>query len=123
MKKYIRRANGVYELKINEQAKKENVVNYFYTRDNELKCNLLFDKEDLKQFKQADTIEELCDEFVAFKNNEDYGILSAKDYLASSRWEMEDSAKNGYQIYGAIWTDKGLIYVAKMNEEGDLELI
>ena len=26
-------------------------------------------------------------------------------------------------IYGAIWTDKGLIYVAKMNEEGELELL
>ena len=73
--------------------------------------------------QQANTIEELCDEFVAFKNNEDYGILSAKDYLASSRWEMEDSAKNGYQIYGAIWTDKGLIYVAKMNDKGELELL
>ena len=26
-------------------------------------------------------------------------------------------------IYGAIWTDKGLIYVAKMNEKGELELL
>ena len=26
-------------------------------------------------------------------------------------------------IYGAIWTDKGLIYVAKMNEESVLCLI
>lgn len=23
-----------------------------------------------------------------------------------------------YNIYGAIWTDKGLIYVAKMNDKG-----
>ena len=27
------------------------------------------------------------------------------------------------QIYGAIWTDKGLIYVAKMNKKGELELL
>ena len=26
-------------------------------------------------------------------------------------------------FYGAIWTSKGLIYVAKMNEKGDLELL
>ena len=26
-------------------------------------------------------------------------------------------------VYGAIWTDKGLIYVAKMNSEGKLCLI
>ena len=25
--------------------------------------------------------------------------------------------------YGAIWTDKGLIYVARMNEEGKFELL
>ena len=25
-----------------------------------------------------------------------------------------------YEIYGAIWTDKGLIYVAKMNEKGEI---
>ena len=27
------------------------------------------------------------------------------------------------EIYGAIWTDKGLIFVAKMNSEGVLELL
>ena len=26
-------------------------------------------------------------------------------------------------IYGAIWTSKGLIYVAKMNDKGELELL
>ena len=31
--------------------------------------------------------------------------------------------KNGGTIKGAIWTDKGLIYVAKMNDKGELELI
>ena len=28
-----------------------------------------------------------------------------------------------HQVYGAIWTDKGLIYVAKMNEDEELCLI
>ena len=118
MKKYIRRANGIYELNINEQAKKENVVNYFYTRDNELKCNLLFDKEDLKQFKQADTIEELCDEFV-------YSDNSFKNVLYKSLEPVKTLIKlrNNCNVYGAIWTDKGLIYVAKMNKRGELELL
>lgn len=26
-------------------------------------------------------------------------------------------------VYGAIWTDKGLIYIAKMNDKGELELL
>ena len=29
----------------------------------------------------------------------------------------------GCDLFGAIWTDKGLIYVAKMNEKGELELL
>ena len=33
--------------------------------------------------------------------------------------EFDDLSK----IYGAIWTDKGLIFVAKMNNEGELELL
>ena len=31
--------------------------------------------------------------------------------------------KQGHQIYGAIWTDKGLIYAMKMNERGNWELL
>ena len=27
------------------------------------------------------------------------------------------------RLRGAIWTDKGLIYVAKMNDKGELELL
>lgn len=64
--------------------------------------------------KIADTIEELCDEFVGVdKTNEHDRLskLSLKSYC------------NYVAIYGAIWTDKGLIYVAKMNEKGELELI
>ena len=62
--------------------------------------------------KQADTIEELCDEFVMIsggKHKLDIGCHSYGD--------------KKIQIYGAIWTDKGLIYVAKMNEKGELELL
>ena len=62
----------------------------------------------------ADTIEELCDEFVGVdKTNEHDRLskLSLKSYC------------NYVAIYGAIWTDKGLIYVAKMNEKGELELL
>ena len=65
--------------------------------------------------KQSDNLAELCDEFVY--NNQ---ILSEEDryneeYLSQLYWFND--------VYGAIWTDKGLIYVAKMNEEGKLELL
>lgn len=64
---------------------------------------------------KADTIEELCDEFVEVRkgnHNICFGYGTAK------------SCNNDNNIiYGAIWTDKGLIYVAKMNKNGKLELI
>ena len=66
----------------------------------------------------ADSVLPLCDELVAvFDSNVrpvpcGSSILMAKGY----------AGKNGH-IKGAIWTDKGLIYVAKMNEKGELELL
>lgn len=68
--------------------------------------------------KQADTIEELCDEFVCQENDNFY-------WLASRENVSFRDLPNCYckAIFGAIWTDKGLIYVAKMNEKGELELL
>lgn len=71
--------------------------------------------------REAKTIEELCDEFVLHNDNttklwlyEPYDLIN--EYL-------REGINHRYTIYGAIWTDKGLIYVAKMNESGELELI
>ena len=69
--------------------------------------------------KQANTIEELCDEFVLI--SEDYYELR-EDFERAKRGVEIGICKGGI-IYGAIWTDKGLIYVAKMNEKGELELL
>ena len=68
--------------------------------------------------KIADTIEELCDLFVmANKSTNKYKIYAC---LINANADYMFHCEN---IYGAIWTDKGLIYVAKMNEEGELELL
>jgi len=72
--------------------------------------------------KQAETIEELCDEFVALiqpDNYEEYGSLLS-DYDDMVRL-FKKYPKNIF--YGAIWTKWGLKYVAKMNDKGELELI
>ena len=67
-----------------------------------------------KIIKQADTIEELCDEFVCVDERCGHRIAL-----------LSGNIPQGVKLYtyGAIWTDKGLIYVAKMNEKGELELI
>ena len=69
--------------------------------------------------EQADTIKKLCDEFVYISNLRTWlSPLKTLDgvYLFNKNETLLD-------VYGAIWTDKGLIYVAKMNEKGELELL
>lgn len=66
--------------------------------------------------KEADTIEELCDEIVYVNDNKH------KNYPCYAV-SPEDDVKYHDAIYAAIWTDKGLVYVAKMNEKGVLELL
>lgn len=93
--------------------------------------------------EEADTIEELCDKFV-YKRTLSAGkviyetferldrehhaddefcrlIEYRGDYYPDRQGIALEQVKNG--VYGAIWTDKGLIYVAKMNEKGELELL
>lgn len=81
--------------------------------------------------KQADTIEELCDEFVIIRRDDNTFAL-AKYYpddktfyvkTADEEVSLNECLMYEYEIYGAIWTDKGLIYKAKMNEKGELELL
>ena len=64
--------------------------------------------------KSADTIEELCDCIIGINDNL-HSELMCLPKQCPTFW-------NG-GVYGAIWTDKGLIYVAKMNNDGELELI
>ena len=68
--------------------------------------------------REAKTIEELCDGFVYCKR----GFYEIYRQLDFAHYDKE-YIKNGGTIKGAIWTSKGLIYVAKMNENGELELI
>lgn len=71
-----------------------------------------------KVIAKADTIEELCDEAVFFDDNKEPHYKSKEGsiwYLGASLFTES--------LRFAIWTDKGLIYVAKVNEDGELELI
>jgi hypothetical protein len=67
-----------------------------------------------KVISQAYTIAKLCDEFVHVSN---YYKLLTHNFK-----DAKNDHSDNEELYGAIWTDKGLIYVAKMNQEGKLEL-
>lgn len=112
--KYIRTKDGVYEVEWNEDGSCWCLNN----------GGAYFRKEDI--IAQADTIEELCDEFVIIERYGEKRYFHRdkksfiKDYIGDKHIDM---VLRYYTIYGAIWTDKGLIYVAKMNKDGELRLI
>ena len=78
---------------------------------------------DLLLSEEPKTREELCDEFVLYDNQlKTYGLFDKK--IITFKWLQNHlDFYKGMTIYGAIWTDKGLIYVAKMDSEGKLVLI
>ena len=71
--------------------------------------------------QEANTIEELCDAYVIKNPKNNIHHFARYEGL----YELQTIAKehNDLIIYGAIWTDKGLIYVAKINDKGELELL
>lgn len=95
---FIRTKKGIYELQAITISSYEKLVN-------------------TKVIKQADTIEELCDEFVYNNQLLNPRYIDPKDNeLIAFKYRIEDefNYKNHKEIYGAIWTNKGLIYVAKV---------
>ena len=73
---------------------------------------------------QADTIEELCDEWIC-RDNDNIEYRPYRFYFLDDLYAFikENKLFERYTVYGAIWTDKGLIYVTKMNDKGELELL
>lgn len=74
-----------------------------------------------KIINQANTIEEVCDECVIIDNNHElpYTRPTGFDDLpkdARAPWFIGE-------VLGAIWTEWGLKYVAKLNEKGEWELL
>ena len=66
---------------------------------------------------QSENLEELCDMFVLMEKDAKPIIFKTLQGAINNRIYNDET------IYGAMWTDKGLIYIVKMNEDGKLELI
>lgn len=91
------------------------------------------------KLRESDSIGELCDEYVLESKGRSYRTLLMKtgayDDKISLFGGFVKDIKNGWiscclhylqggrTIYGAIWTDEGLKYVAKMNVKGEFELL
>lgn len=111
--RFIRTKDGVYDTKTVGSIRDENLKAWF------ISIKIINDDEIIKQ---ADTIEELCDCFVIeWLPTKHRDIFTIDKYSKEVVKSCIGNSKT--KVYGAIWTDKGLIYVAKMNEKGVLELI
>ena len=118
--KYIRTKNGLV-LYVSEKI--TDIYGTYYLYDNDTKW---FESEIIKV---ADTIEELCDEFVAVRKSDNAKRLGKIDCI----WFKEQTGWIGRledykSIYGAVWIEGPdgepiLKPIAKTNDEGELELI
>ena len=113
--KYIRTENGVHKIFDTHNGYK-NHWGYKYKEN----CVILLDSETMKSEKAANTIEELCDLYVMVHLDCE---KTPDIFMQKIPLQRGYKINKDYIIYGAIWTDKGLIYVAKMNEKGELELL
>ena len=79
----------------------------------------------LPHWKQSDDLKELVDCYVVVKKKvHSFYTKYQFNRKRADHWVLARQIKIGKKIVlGAIWTDKGLKYVAKMNDKGDLELI
>ena len=101
--KYIRTQDGhIFPYQVEESTE------YIYEEHGEFKASPIV--------ARADDIEELCDEFICKSKTSNFWGVSPH-----LNWEQYDLEYFNY--YGAVWTKKGLIFVAQMNEKGELELL
>ena len=108
---YIRTENGIFEVDFVEYS------TYYHTTG----WNI-FEKEQI--IAQADTIEALCDRFVFIDKK--YQQEKNRYQVYTRLFEKKNLPKyiqNGTEIYGAIWCEWGLKYVARLNKDGELKLI
>lgn len=114
--KYVRTENDVYKLFYNSEFEHYEVIPKGLDRT---RGQFTITENNIGKYETADTIEELCDEFVLKNDN----VFPKPQILAEDYAGVELKFYKNEDVYGCIWTSKGLIYVAKMNKEGALELI
>lgn len=120
-------------------TKNNSILKIYADRGSLLECEngknvIIINKKDI--VKQANTIEELCDRYVVIQNlNNNKNVYTLKKFIERvKRNQTHCYEHDSYQdrlkylleynkVYGAIWTDKGLIYVAKINEKEEVELL
>ena len=110
---YIRTKNKIYQVESETYDKQGYYIDGYDDYDVILKEQVI---------NQSENLFELIDEFVVIRGGTKINQLVRTDDINYLK-EMMREDKRIVDVKGAIWSDKGLIYVAKFNDKGDLELI
>ena len=116
--KYIRTKDGIFEAVKTDKL-------YVYIKDYDYDNNEHYVRNiKLENIKFADTIEELCDFVFVQDRYHDYHLYDLKSRNTDKEYIKECWLDGWFiELYYCIKTDKGLIYVAKMTDRGELELL
>ena len=110
---YIRTENCIYQvestLRDNGFIKGYNVGEMGFIRKDQV-------------INQSENLFELIDEFVIIRDSTKINQLVRTDDINYLK-EMMKEDKRIVEVKGAIWTDFGLKYVARLTEDGGIELI
>ena len=109
---YIRTKNRIYKVE-SETCNKQGYYIDRYEDDVVSKDQVI---------KQSESLFELIDEFVVIRDSTKINQLVRTDNVEYLK-EMMKEDKRIIAVKGAIWTDFGLKYVAKLNDNGKMELI
>ena len=125
--KYIRTTDGIYDttkmsyktLTYGENGLQEILS---YQKQISENCIKVISCKDI--IKQADIIEELCDGLIVEEkdNPSQWFVMDIKEFKELDIEERLYSLKN-WNFTAFIKNYKGLIYVAKMDDKGELELL
>lgn len=125
MKRYVRTSDGRI---LDFNRIKLYAESYSFNNQSETHLSIEWDviREEIDIVKQADTIEELCDEIVIHYAN-GYHLITINNGEVTFKDDFDYGFKLKFvlenEIYGEIWVDGELRKVAKMNEKGELELL
>lgn len=130
MAKYIRTTNGIYQYGIGGQSHPP-----YFCVPNFDGTKLLISEglareypiEEQTILNQDDDIEKVCDMFVVGGHGKmpvEMPLSETEQYEKMKKIVLE-GMKLGWTLWLklAIWTDKGLIYAAKMNDKEDFDLL
>ena len=109
---YIRTKDGIYKVD-SETCHKKGCYIDRYEDEVILKGQVI---------TQSESLFELIDEFVVIRDSTKINQLVRTDNVEYLK-EMMKEDKRIIAVKGAIWTDFGLRYVARLTEDGGIELI